>query len=169
MYFKRKWPRYSISLVFFLLLCCAGFFAGYRQGLNSGYERWLRDTTATREYTVRYDVRDLIASDNTKTSGNSLSALKALSAQIETLADPSYSLISQSYAAGGALIIQTDLTTASTDRTASGCEARNRPIPMTIAAVLDPKQRCPTLRTSWPASSVLIIGTSNATYRVSHM
>ena len=111
MYLKRKWPRYSIAFVLFLLSCLAGFFAGYRHGLNSGYERWLRDTTMTREYTVRYDVRDLIASDNTKTSRNSLSALKTLSAQIETLADPSYSLISQPYAAGGALVIQTDLTT----------------------------------------------------------
>ena len=111
MHFKRMWPQYSIAFVFFLLLCCAGFFAGYRQGLNSGYERWLRDTTATREYTVRYDVRDLIASDDTGTNGNSLSALKTLSAQIETLADPSYSLTSEPYAAGGALIIRTDLTT----------------------------------------------------------
>jgi hypothetical protein len=59
----------------------------------------------------RYDVRDLIASDNTRTNGNSLSALTTLSAQIETLADPSYSLISEPYAAGGALIIRPDLTT----------------------------------------------------------
>ena len=99
-----------MAFIFFLLVCFAGFLAGYRQGLNSGYERWLRDKTATREVTVRYDVRDLIASDNTNTNGNKLAALTTLSAQIETLAEPSYSLVAEPYAAGGALIIRTDLT-----------------------------------------------------------
>ena len=105
-----KWLRYSVASVLFFISCCAGFLAGHRYGVNTGYQRWVQSGAELAEYPVNYDVHDLIAADPGMAQ-NTGGEIASLSTEIETLIDSSYDLAVVPYPPGSSIVIRTDATT----------------------------------------------------------
>jgi len=66
---RRRWLQFGIGTLLFVMLCVAGFFAGYRRGFYSGQEAKGR----TRLYAKAYYVKDIIDTSTTaRTAGTRL-------------------------------------------------------------------------------------------------
>ena len=56
-----RWPfRFTIRTLFFLVLCVAGLFGGYRVGYLRGYSTGEEDRLAWQQFVIVYDVSDII-------------------------------------------------------------------------------------------------------------
>lgn len=76
--------RFSLAALLFLVFCLAGFFAGFRYGVETGKSYWRGESQAVQ----LYDVADLLSFGDDKTRQREFAALIA---RLQDSVDPSHS------------------------------------------------------------------------------
>ena len=85
---RRRWIRFSLRGLLFLVLCVCGFFAGYRFGYDGGYRQGQRYRSSEDFVTKTYDVRELVTTYGPTSDGSLVPDFDSLIELVKNAIEP---------------------------------------------------------------------------------